>query len=133
MNTKLNIGCFPTAREVRAIESNKQEKFKKFLAETEKFICDELRSMIINAQKNDCADCTSKETTFFKFPKFVTGDLREMFIVVLMENLSPLGFRVYEEEDGARNGTGNVIVTWREQASTVRWKGEFGCTPPGTR
>lgn len=125
MNTKLNIGCFPTAREVRAIESTKQEKFKKFLAETEKFICDELRQMIINAQKNDCAGCTSKETTFFKFPKFVTGDLHEMFIMVLMENLSPLGFRVYEEEDGARNGTGNVIVTWKEQETAKACVGRY--------
>lgn len=120
MNTKLNIGIFPTAKEVRAIETTKQETLRIFLSDTEKFIRNQLRQKIIDAQRNACEDSTSKETTSFKFPEFVTSDMRKMFIMVMIENLLPLGFHVYEEEDGAQSGTGNVVVTWREQVPTNR-------------
>jgi hypothetical protein len=121
-NKALLIGAtFPTAEDVRNIKSKSQKRLEELRALTATFIKEDLRKKIIAAQESDCDGCTYKETTWFEYPEFLkTWDEQKQFVEMLSDTLSPLGYKVYAEEDGAREPTKNVIVTWKVQTTTPR-------------
>jgi hypothetical protein len=125
MNHNLSdlIGAFPLASAVRKIESKTQVRFNELRKLTGEFICKELKTKILTAQENDCEGCTSKFTTFFLYPEFLKLHTeRQIFIKMLNDTLVSFGYSVYEETDGAREPTGTVIVTWRENQNTLKTK-----------
>jgi hypothetical protein len=121
-NKPLLIGAsFPTAEDVRNMKSKSQKRLEELQALTATFIKEDLRKKIVTSQENDCAGCNYKETTWFEYPEFLkTWDEQKQFVEMLSDTLSPLGYKVYAETDGALEPTKNVIVTWKVQTPTPR-------------
>lgn len=115
MKYNLAIGCFPTAKELRNTPTAASKRLEELKEATTAFIKDELRKLIVTAQENDCKGSNYPYTAWFKYPAFVKDYTEHgQFLEMLMDALEPLGYRIHEEEDGARNPTGTVVITWKE-------------------
>lgn len=116
MTHALNIGVFPTAKELRETPTAASKRMSELKDFTTSFINKDLRKLITEAHAKDCEGSTSPHTAWFKYPHGIPlHNDRKLFLDMLKDTLEPLGYRVYEEEDGARNTTGTVIITWREE------------------